>query len=209
MSKRGVRPKGVLHRAGQPPVYYECPVCGFLTADTSFGTGDVTCPSCGAERDGRRIFPPERLRRLDARIRRYHSDGESEIVVILVATFLETLLEDILARIMESQGASLKLRASVLDTQRSVGQRLGRLFPTLTSVTFEDSAAEEGFRDFPKRWRALRASRNAFIHDSAFEAPIQNLDTRTASEAMALLDQAYRLFVHLNNRFAIRPDVVA
>ena len=107
------------------------------------------------------MFPPERLRRVDGRIRRYDAEGESEVVVILVATFLEALLEDMLARIMAAEGASVKLRAAVLDTLRSVGQRLGKLFPTLTGVQFEDAATESGFREFPHRWRALRAERNA------------------------------------------------
>ena len=56
-------------------------------------------------RDAAQLFPADRLRRLDARIRRYHADGEHEIVVILVATFLETLLEDMLDRIMAAEGA--------------------------------------------------------------------------------------------------------
>ena len=84
-------------------------------------SGTHRCPRCDASGDSRRTFPAERIRRVDARIRRYHADGEHEIVVILVATFLETLLEDMLARIMAADGASVKLRAGVLDTQRSIG----------------------------------------------------------------------------------------
>ena len=121
---------------------------------------------CGASPDARRTFPPERLRRLDDRIRGYERDGEYEIVAILVATFLETLLEDILDRIMETRGADVAIRAAVLDGQRAVGQRISRLFPTLTGEQFEDAAEELGFRDFPHRWRELRAARNAFIHDA-------------------------------------------
>lgn len=128
-------------------------------------------------------------------------EGEYEIVVILVATFLESLLEDMLARIMEAQGASVRLRATVLDSQRSTGQRVGRLFPSLTGLQFEDAAAELGFRDFPHRWRELRAERNAFIHDSAFEGAVEELTAATAQQAMVLLEQAYRLFVLINNRF--------
>lgn len=194
-----------MHPLGQPPVYYECSACGFLSADPSFRDATV-CPACREPGAQRRIFPAERLRRLDARVRTYHQDREDEIVVILVATFLETLLEDLLARIMESQGASVKLRESVLDAQRSIGQRLSRLFPTLTGSTFEDSATKAGFGEFPRRWRKLRAVRNAFIHDSAFEAELQSIDRRTAVEAMDLLDQAYRLFVLLNNQFVARPS---
>ena len=98
------------------------------------------CPRCSAPGDSRRTFPAERIRRIDERIRRYHAEGEHEVVVILVATFLETLLEDMLARIMAAEGASVKLRAGVLDTQRSVGQRIGKLFPTLTGEQFEVAA---------------------------------------------------------------------
>lgn len=148
-----------------------------------------------------RPFPPERQRRLDARIRRYHNDGDDEIVVILGATFLETLLEDVLSRIMESHGADVRLRQVVLDSERSIGRRIGKLFPTLTGVQFEDAAAELGYREFPRRWRKLRAERNAFIHDSTFEGPREELTSASADETMALLDQAYRLFVRINNRF--------
>jgi hypothetical protein len=183
------------------PLYWECPECGFLSSDTRFAAGESQCPACGAAGDHRRQFPPERLRRLDTRIRRYRADGDSEIVVILAATFLESLIEDILARIMEAQGAAVRLRATVLDTQRSVGQRIGKLFPALTGIQFEDAAAELGFRDFPHRWRALRAERNAFIHDSSFEGAREELTSATADEAMTLLDQGYGLFVLINNRF--------
>ena len=183
------------------PLYWECPECGYLSADKSFGNGQLHCPSCGSAGDARRQFPREHLRRLDARIRRYQSEGESEVVVILAATFLESLVEDILARILEAQGASTRLIATVLDTQRSVGQRVGKLFPSLTGIQFEDAAAELGFRDFPHRWRQLRAERNAFIHDSSFEGNQPELNEVTARQAMNLLDQGYRLFVSVNNRF--------
>jgi hypothetical protein len=183
------------------PVYWECAVCGYLSHEPSFADESRHCSACGSTTGPRRMFPPDRLRRVDERIRRYDADGESEVVVILVATFLESLMEDMLARIMASEGASVKLRAAVLDTLRSVGQRIGKLFPTLTGVQFEDAAVESGFREFPRRWRALRAERNAFIHDAAFEGTREQLGTASAREALSLLDEAYALFVRINNRF--------
>ena len=183
------------------PVYWECATCGFLSRDPAFADVTMKCPACGSATGTRRLFPPDRLRRVDARIRRYNADGESEVVVILAATFLESLLEDMLARIMAAEGASVKLRAAVLDTLRSVGQRIGKLFPTLTGVHFEDAASEVGLPEFPRRWRALRAERNAFIHDAAFEGPREELGEASAKEALVLLDQAYKLFVRINNRF--------
>jgi hypothetical protein len=182
-------------------VYWECMSCGFLSHDPSFADVAKHCPACDSVVGPRRMFPPDRLRRVDERIRRYFADGESEVVVILVATFLESLLEDMLARIMAAEGASVRLRAAVLDTQRSVGQRIGKLFPTLTGHAFEDAAAEAGLPEFPRRWRALRAERNAFIHDASFEATREVLGHSSAREAIALLDQAYKLFVRINNRF--------
>ncbi|NTW29315.1 MAG: hypothetical protein HGA39_08155 [Coriobacteriia bacterium] len=151
------------------------------------------------------MFPPERLRRVDARIRRYHADGEHEIVVILVATFLESFMEDMLARIMGAQGATVQLRAAVLDALRSVGQRIGKLFPTLTGRQFEATADEFGFHDFPHRWRLLRTERNSFIHDAAFEGTRETLGEKSAHEAIALLDDGYALFVQINNRFVAGP----
>lgn len=183
------------------PRYRECPTCGYLSADPAFTGGGTKCPECGSPGDGRRPFPAERIRRVDARILRYHADGEHEVVVILVATFLETLLEDMLARIMAAEGASVKLRAGVLDTQRSVGQRIGKLFPTLTGAQFEEAAARAGFPEFPRQWRSLRTERNAFIHDAAFDGQRESLSAETAEQSLALLDQAYALFVHINNRF--------
>lgn len=193
------------HAGGSPghastPKYWECLPCGYISDDPKVGSGERPCPHCHTAHQTR-AFPPERQRRLDARIRRYQAEGDDEIVVILAATFLETLLEDVLARIMEAHGADVRLRAAVLDSQRSVGTRIGKLFPTLTGEQFEDAAAELGYREFPRRWRRLRAERNAFIHDSTFEGPREALNSATASEAMALLDQAYRLFVSINNRF--------
>ncbi len=187
--------------ADAAPLYRECPVCGYISAEHGFAEGSRRCPHCGSSGDSRRTFPAERIRRIDERIRRYHVEGEHEIVVILVATFLETLLEDMLARIMAAEGASVKLRAGVLDTQRSVGQRIGKLFPTLTGEQFEVAAEKAGQAEFPRRWRRLRAERNAFIHDAAFEGQRESLSIETAAEALRLLDSAYALFVHINNRF--------
>jgi hypothetical protein len=192
---------GSAPRQNDGPVYWECDACGYLSHDPAFSDVAKHCPACGSATGVRRMFPPDRMRRVDARIRRYHVDGESEVVVILAATFLESLLEDMLARIMAAEGASVQLRAAVLDTLRSVGQRLGKLFPTLTGVQFEDAAAEAGLPEFPRRWRALRSERNAFIHDAAFEGAREQLGDASAKEALALLDQAYRLFVRINNRF--------
>lgn len=201
MSAKHPKPGPHPPAATETPLYWECVECGFLSDDHRFGAGEIPCPGCKKVAGGHRRFPPDRLRKLDARIRRYNAEGEHEVVVILAATFLESLIEDILSRIMQSQGASVRLRATVLDTQRSVGQRIGKLFPALTGEQFEDAAAELGFRDFPHRWRTLRAERNAFIHDSAFEGPQEDLNSATATEAMILLDQAYKLFVRINNRF--------
>ncbi len=195
--------RATLHRAGngQTPHYWECPACGFLSADPEFGTGEKACPDCRATGDHRREFPAERLKRLDGRIRAYHAEGESEIVVILVAAFLESILEDIVDRILTARGADLTVRQVVLDGQRAIGGRIGRLFPKLTGEQFETAAKVLGYQDFPKRWRSMRSARNAFIHDSPFNTPQERLDEKMACEAMDLLDQAYRLFVLMNNKF--------
>jgi len=193
--------QGPLPAPHDPPRFRECPVCGYISADSAFADNSTLCPECGSHGDGRRAFPADRIRRVDERIRRYHTEGEHEVVVILVATFLETLLEDMLARIMAAEGASVKLRAGVLDTQRSVGQRIGKLIPTLTGEQFEDAAARAGFGEFPRQWRSLRTERNAFIHDAAFDGQRESLSAETAAEALGLLDQAYSLFVQINNRF--------
>lgn len=194
-------PRLAAKRAIEAPTYWECPVCGFLTDDPRFADPASPCPHCSKTDGERRQFPAERLRRLDSRIRQYEGDGEYEIVVILVAAFLEAILEDILDRIMSAHGADVALRGSVLDAVRAIGGRIGRLFPDLTGEEFEQATAELGFRDFPKRWRRLREARNAFIHDSPFRGPQETLDEEDAAEAMDLLDQAYRLFVSMNNRF--------
>lgn len=202
-------PRHVMHEPGESPSYAECSACGFLTADRAFADGDQPCPLCGAV-GTRRTFPSERLRRLDQRVHRYMLDGEDEIVVILAATLLEAMLEDMLARILAAHGADVRVQAVVLDSLRSVGQRLSRLFPALTGEQFEDAAAEVGCRDFPRRWRTLRELRNSFIHDAPFTPRPGEVRRADADEAMVLLDQAYRLFVLMNNRFAtpITPESV-
>lgn len=198
MNAQGAKNKG--NDPGSSPLYWECTGCGYLSSDPRVGSGEIPCPGC-SKPGSRRQFPPDRLRRLDQRIRRYRAEGDDEIVVILVATFLEALVEDILSRIMEAQGAEVRLRATVLDTQRAVGQRIGKLFPALTGMQFEEAVAEAGFRDFSHRWRQLRALRNAFIHDSTFDGPQEQLNSKHATEAMDLLDQGYKVFVTINNRF--------
>jgi len=47
----------------------------------------------------------------------------------------------------------------------------------------------------------LRQARNAFIHDSPYNGAKQVLQPSMAHDAMDLLDQSYKLFVLLNNRF--------
>lgn len=183
------------------PTYWECPNCGFLSGDPRFLDLEHACPVCGAKGVERRRFPSDRIRRLDARIREYQTQGDGEIVVILVMALLETILEDILDRIMEAHGADLKVRSVVMDAERSIGVRIGKIFPSLTGEEFEDAAAELGYRDFPRRWRSMREARNAFIHDSPFNGPRERLDAGMGADAMVLLDQAYRLFVLLNNKF--------
>jgi rubredoxin len=185
----------------EAPVYWECPVCGFLTADPSFLDHAHPCPKCDAQGMERRVYPTERIRRLDARIRQYNREGDHEIVVILVMALLEAVLEDILDRIMDAHGADLPLRRMVMDTQRAIGTRIGKLFPALAGEEFEDAAAELGYRDFPYRWRQMREARNAFIHDSPFNGAKESLQPSMGNDAMQLLDQSYQLFVLLNNRF--------
>jgi hypothetical protein len=183
------------------PIFWECTTCGFLSSDPAFAEETKCCSACGSSLGPRRIFPPDRLRRIDERIRGYDAESESEIVVILVATFLESLMEDMLARIMAAEGASVRLRAAVLDTLRSVGQRIGKLFPTLTGIPFEAAAAEAGMPDFPRKWRTLRAERNEFIHDASFGGTREALGPVAAKDAIELLDNAYALFVRINNDF--------
>jgi rubredoxin len=194
-------PSGPVSPAAHAPMYWECPVCGFLSGNLTLADIASICPSCGATGVKRRTFPNDRLRRLDERIRRYFAEGEPEIVVILGAAFLEAILEDILDRIMAAHGADVAIRRTLMDAQRAIGGRIGHVFPELTGVEFEDIAEELGFRDFPKRWRTLRSQRNDFIHDSPFNGDVPEIGNVTAAEAMLLMDQSYKLFVLVNNRF--------
>lgn len=187
--------------AGAAPLFWECPECGYLSSDPTFAEIATRCPLCGRSDGQKRAFPPDRQRRLDERIRAYHHQGESEIVVILGAALLEALLEDILDRIMAAHGADVAVRGTVLDNVRAIGTRIGRLFPQLTGTEFEDAVDKLGYRDFPKRWRNLRSLRNAFIHDTPYRDIQEGLDKKAAGETLALLDQAYELFVLLNNEF--------
>lgn len=193
--------------ATSAPVYYECPACGRLSSHPDFRDAKgASCQTCRAhDCSTRRTFPNDRLRRLDERIRSYYAAGDHEIVVILAAAFLEAILEDILDRILIARGADAQIRKVVMSGQRSISTRIGRVFPTLTGTEFEEAAAELGYREFPKRWRVLRTARNAFIHDSPFHGVRESLDRQMSHEAMTLLDQAYRLFVLMNNRFAVGP----
>ncbi|MHB8706613.1 MAG: hypothetical protein ACYC77_08870 [Coriobacteriia bacterium] len=186
---------------GRAPEYWECPKCGFLSGDPRFLDPDHPCPACHATGGDRRRFPSDRVRRLDERIRSYNAQGDYEIVVILVMTLLETILEDIMDRMLEAHGADLHVRRMIMDSQRSIGVRIGKVFPSLAGEEFEEAAAELGYRDFPYRWRQMREARNSFIHDSPFNGPRERLDEQMGHDAMVQLDQAYRLFVLLNNRF--------
>ena len=186
---------------GEAPVYWECPSCGYISGDPRFADPDFPCAFCHDRGGERRTYPTDRIRRLDERIRQYHRDADHEIVVILVMAFLETILEDMLDRLMTAHGADLAVRKMLMDTERAIGLRLGKVFPSLTGAEFEDVAEELGYRDFPKRWRTLRDARNAFIHDSPYNGARETLQPSMGHDAMALLDQAYKLFVLVNNKY--------
>lgn len=186
---------------GEAPRYWECATCGYITGDPRFADPSVPCPFCSTPDGERREYPSERIRRLDARVRSYQREGDHEVVVILAMTLLETILEDILDRMMHAHGADLAVRKMVMDTERSIGTRIGKLFPALSGEEFEDAAEELGYRDFPYRWRQMREARNAFIHDSPYNGTREALTPKMGTDAMALLDQAYKLFVLMNNRF--------
>jgi hypothetical protein len=187
--------------ASKAPVFWQCPSCGFLSSDPGFRDAAGVCPECGAAVGKPRAFPPDGQRRLDDRIRSYNREHEWEITVILAAALLEALLEDILDRIMTAHGADVAIRSTLLDTVRTIGTRISRLFPDLTGMEFEEAAAELGFRDFPKRWRKTRELRNAFIHDTPYRDIQESIGEDAARQAVLLLDEAYRLFVLLNNKF--------
>lgn len=125
--------------------------------------------------------------------------------MILAATLLESLFEDLLVRIMRAQGATVRLSAAVLDAERSVGQRITKLFPILTTQQFDSAAAAAGQENFPSRWRALRTERNAFIHDATFDEAKESFADKNGHDALALLDEAYAVFIHMNNRFVAKP----
>jgi len=187
--------------AAEAPLYWECTACGHLSLDPAFADAASSCPACSSTGGERRRFPPEGQRRLDTRIRGYYGDREWEIAVILAAALLEALLEDILDRIMATHGADVAIRGTLLDQVRAIGVRISRLFPDLTGAEFEDAAAKLGYRDFPKRWRHVREVRNAFIHDTPYREEAAALDEEAAAQAMRLLDEAYELFVLLNNEY--------
>jgi hypothetical protein len=187
--------------AAKAPEFWECPACSYLSSDPSFASSGAPCPGCSSTTGARRQFPPDSQRLLDSRIRGYYREGEWQITVILAAALLEALLEDILDRIMAAHGADIAIRGTLLDSVRSIGTRISRLFPDLTGVEFETAASEAGHRDFPKRWRKVRSIRNAFIHDTPYRDVAGTLDASTATESMLLLDTAYTLFASLNNTF--------
>jgi AcrR family transcriptional regulator len=189
------------HPAEKAPEFWECPTCNYLSDDPSFASKGAPCPGCGSAAGPRRLFPPDSQRLLDQRIRHYYGDGEWQITVILAAALLEALLEDILDRIMAAHGADIAIRRTLLDSVRAIGVRISRLFPDLTGVEFDEAASAAGFGDFPKRWRKMRESRNAFIHDTPYRDVEGTLDRPAATESMLLLDSAYTLFVSLNNKF--------
>ena len=122
---------------------------------------------------------------------RYHGEGENEIVVILVAAFLEAILEDIIDRILVGHGADLPVRRAVLDTQRAIGgahrRSSSRSSPATSSRTSPPSSASATSRTAGARC-ARRATRSSTTRRSTARA---RRSTRTmAAQAMQLLDQA-------------------
>ena len=98
------------------PVYWECVTCGFLSHDPAFADVARHCPACGSASALGGSSPPSDFAESTSASAATTPTASHEVVVILVATFLESLMEDMLARIMAAEGASVQLRAAVLDT---------------------------------------------------------------------------------------------
>ena len=158
--------------ADAAPFYRECPVCGYISSEHGFVDGSRPCPRCSTPGDSRRTFPAERIRRLDERIRSYQTQGDDEIVVILVMTLPR---DDSRGHPRPHDGRTRRgpeaaRRVIWIASARSASAS-ARSSRTLAGEEFEEAAAELGYRDFPKRWRPMREARNAFIHDSPFDRP--------------------------------------
>jgi hypothetical protein len=125
------------------------------------------------------------------------------VIPLLFCTLAEVALEDFLHALMRKQGLPLPATIKLLKEHLSGRQRRLKLFPRLTSRSWDDALAElrqASQIDFPKTfafYREVNHARNRFLHAGAQWAIKPNHPQGCIDHIWPLL----KLFVGLHNRF--------
>jgi hypothetical protein len=168
--------------------FWICPHCGTVDAHPGRAAPDHKCGQCGERANGLSpaYFTSNVLSLIDLMQELYHlkadnalqlpapengkRNGHHLVLVILFCTLTEVLFQQFLEECMGRMGLQSKIQDRLLRDNLYMHQRMKRLFPTLTGVTWMDTAKQLGRRNKQNYEKSARfyeqASevRNEFLH---------------------------------------------
>ena len=167
--------------------FWMCPHCGIVDANVTRAEPGHKCNPCGerAEEQSPVYFTSNVLSLIDLMQEVYHlphsalqlpesdagkRNGHHLVLVILFCTLTEVLFQQLLEECMGRMGLAAKIQDRLLRDNLYMHQRMKRLFPTLTGMTWMDAAKHLGRRqkqNYEKTARFYEQAsevRNEFLH---------------------------------------------
>lgn len=124
---------------------------------------------------------------------------EKELVVILLCSMFEVMLEAFLHLLMIRLRIPKGTREFILRKKFSgVIARLEDLFPGLVGQSFKGITTGTEFKDFYDQWDKIRTERNEFLHNEH-----GRISRAMAQDAANLIEPCFRLFKWLNNTITV------
>jgi hypothetical protein len=119
---------------------------------------------------------------------------EHQVVVLLAATMLEKLFDQLLTRVFVRSGKDSENARKAVKAIRGHPNR-EKLFAELTGVGFEEAILKSGTAHFHSSWQEIRVVRNKFMHELPFA-----IHASHAEKAFGLAREAFRVFAQLHNQ---------
>lgn len=207
--------------------YWICPHCGIVDTNPTRVEPGHRCRLCDrqAEMSSPAYFTSNVLSLIDLMQELYHLKPESAlplpavepakrnghhlILVILFCTLTEVLFQQLLEECMSRMDLAAKIQDRLLRDNLYMHQRMKRLFPTLTGMTWMDAAKHLGRRqkqNYEKTARFYEQAsevRNEFLHRGGDWV----IPGEMPEQCLRQLKPLILLFVDLHNEFVAQsPD---
>ena len=165
--------------------FYQCSACNTVDNDKKRAKIGYPCPACKQPSPVARIYwPIPALSLIDLIQGFYHAEGNQSLrsplydpstnlrlaTVVFFCSLGEVTLTHLLREMMSWQGIERNLQERLLDDNRSLSQRVERLYPCLTHQKWigdlkEISKGKElNYLDTHKFFRSVTDARNKWLH---------------------------------------------